>query len=472
MSSGVYITGLGVASPLGLGAEAFWEALLAGRSAIGPMRRLDPSGFPCRHAAEVDDLPVKECVPKPYRKAVKVMARDTELAVVAAQLAAHDANIRTRGSGETERCASGPGAADVDLSRVACHIGAGLIAAEAEELGAALSTSTGADGRFSLRRWGAAEGGDGAMNNLPPLWLLKYLPNMLACHVTIIHGAEGPSNTITCAESSGLLSLGESVRTIERGDADLGFAGGAESKINPMGLLRLTLAGRLGHTAELLAEGDAGSLRAVRPFDAAARGGVPGEAGSILIAESGAHAAARGARRYARVAGFAARQTPGPLFPGSLDPAASMERPETVPPDRGVLLAARAAIRDAGLTPADIDAVVAGGFGTAQSDIPEAAAIREVLGDRCGRVPVLTLTQHVGNCSAGHGAMLAAAAALCLHHQRLPARAHAGRAVPWLDVGPSPMREASLRAVLVCCPSLGGQAAAAVLTRAEGAGGG
>ena len=84
-----------------------------------------------------------------------------------------------------------------------CHIGAGLIAADIDELTAALAASTASDGSFDIGRWGEA-----GMQNLTPLWMLKYLPNMLACHVTIIHDCQGPSNTITCAEASGGLSIG------------------------------------------------------------------------------------------------------------------------------------------------------------------------------------------------------------------------------------------------------------------------
>jgi hypothetical protein len=112
-----------------------------------------------------------------------------------------------------------------------------------------------------LRAWGNAEGGAGAMNNLQPLWLLKYLPNMPACHVTIIHGTEGPSNTITCAEASGLLSIGESVRVIRRNDADLCFSGGAESPLNHQRMIRMQMAGRLAETGDE----DRGLCQTLRP---------------------------------------------------------------------------------------------------------------------------------------------------------------------------------------------------------------
>src|SRR5580692_2386293 len=96
---------------------------------------------------------------------------------------------------------------------------------------------------LDLAKWGR----DG-MNQLTPLWLLKYLPNMLACHVTIVHELKGPSNTITCAEASSHLAIGEAFRTIQRGKADLAICGGAETKVNEMGLLRHGLLKRLNES--------------------------------------------------------------------------------------------------------------------------------------------------------------------------------------------------------------------------------
>ena len=241
----VAITGLGAVSSLGVGFPALWNGLLAGTSALGPITRFDASGFHCRLAGEVKDFSAKDHVPKHYRKAVKIMARDIELAVAAAKEAAEDAGLITRanlpegGTGETTFLSE----------RFGCHIGAALIAADTQELTSAMTTAVRAAGDrnsgdssmggFSLNAWGTEDGGEEGMNNLTPLWLLKYLPNMLASHVTIIHGAEGPSNTITCNEASGLLSISESLRVIQRGAADICFSGGAESNVNFMRLIRL-----------------------------------------------------------------------------------------------------------------------------------------------------------------------------------------------------------------------------------------
>ncbi len=440
MDRRVVITGLGVVSGFGVGVGALWSALNEGRTCLGPITRFDPSGFATRLAAQLPDaFAAKDFVPKSYRKATKVMARDSEIAVAAARCAVEDAGLVTRGSEGENPTPTYP------ASRLGCQIGAGLIAAETDEMAAAMATAVGDDGRFSLRRWGG-EGGQG-MEALTPLWLLKYLPNMLACHVTIIHGAEGPSNTITCAEASALLSIGESMRVIQRGAADACFSGGGESRLNVMGLLRWTLAGMLAPTGD-----ETDGSRIVRPYDPAAAGGLLGEGGGILILEEERAAAARGARVHARLAGFGASQSEPDYRDG--------ER------DEGMRCAIENALDDAGVSASQVDAVVPMGSGVARLDAAESGALRAVFGDRLSQVPLVTLAPNVGNCTAGHAGIQAAVAAMCLREQRLPARLHAGSPGPGLDAGARGAAAANLNCVLVCTGSLGGQNAAAVLTRA------
>ncbi len=220
-------------APIGIGSKTFWENLLAGKCGIGKVRGFDPSGFNCQIAGEVPDYKIGDFVPKSYRKATKVMARDIELAVVAADDAFKDAGLKSKAYTDSP---------DFNVKRFGCNIGAGLISCEVNEIAAAVTTSLREDdpGQIDMRKWGR----DG-MNQLTPLWLLKYLPNMLACHVTIVHGLMGPSNTITCQEASSHLAIGEAFRTIQRGNAELAICGGAESRINPMGLVRQELLKRL-----------------------------------------------------------------------------------------------------------------------------------------------------------------------------------------------------------------------------------
>ncbi len=444
MSRRVVITGLGSVCALGVGMDALWQGLCEGRTNLKRLTHLDPSGFRSRLAGEVQGFSAKDYVPKHYRKAVKVMARDIELAVGAAKMAVQDAGLVTRAASEDGAevaCTYRP-------ERMGCHIGAGLIAADTEEMATAMVTAreSGESGVFSLRKWGG-EGG-GGMEALTPLWLLKYLPNMPACHVTIIHGCEGPSNTITCAESSGLLSIGESSRVIERGAADLCFSGGAESKLNCMGILRMDLAGRLAATGD--AEDGAGF---VKPYDATAVGGILGEGGGILILEAEETARERGARVYARVAGFGAGQS----LPDYDDGEA----------DEGYRYAIMNALDDAGVQAEQIDAVVPLGSGIPMLDRAEAGALRAVFGARLKDLPLVHFGANIGNCTAGAGGLQAAVGAKCLAMQSLPARVHAGRPGTGLNAGSAAARAMNLRYVLVCTAALGGQNAAVVLERAS-----
>ncbi|NLF29461.1 MAG: beta-ketoacyl-[acyl-carrier-protein] synthase family protein [Planctomycetes bacterium] len=429
----VVITGLGAVTAAGIGAEAMLDAASRAVGCTSRIDRFDPSGFACTAGGQVNDFSARDYVPKAYRKAVKVMARDIELAVAAADLAFRDAGLTTKGIDE--------GAVDVDGARFACNIGAGLICADLEELGQAMQSALDERGRFDFRRWGA-EG----MANLTPLWLLKYLPNMLACHVTIIHDLRGPSNTITCGEASGLLSIGEAACQIARGSAEGAVAGGAESRLNPMGVLRQALLGRLAAT-----EGrDPATV--CRPFDAGHAGMVIGEGAGLVVLETLEAAARRGAGIYAEVVGFAGATDPAGAVPGRAHAG-------------NVHLAAAQALAQAGITPDRLDLVVAQGTGVPHEDLAEAAALGEVLGGE--QIPVCSITGLVGNCAAGAGGIAAVLATAATRDTVIPPTANYRAAAAGCEhleirheVIGSPVNYALVQAI-----SHTGQSAALVLKR-------
>lgn len=440
MSESVVITGLGPVTAYGVGMEPLWQAMLEGRSAISKITAFDPTGLPCEIAATMaaGAIDIKTVVPKSYRKATKVMCRDVELAVAAAAAAVADSGLVTKA---TDPDAS----ATIDGDRFGCHIGAGLISADVDELAAALITSRGADGNIDLGHWGAQ-----GMQNLTPLWLLKYLPNMLACHVTIVHDCRGPSNTITCCEASSGLSIGESLRVMQRGDADACLSGGAEYKLNPLTFIRQVFAGRLA-----AASNGVDPTTVAIPFDKDSTGTVIGEGGGIVILETAMSAKKRGAKIYCEVASFTASQSHCTDSSG-LTIADS---------DDSLALAMRRAIERAGMTAADIDAVVPLGSGVPNNDRSEARAIKSVFGDRAAKLPLVTTVPFAGNCAAGNGAVGLAVAAMCLKEQKLPARLNS-KNVNGLDAAACAARDAKLRAILVMTTSQGGQNAAIVLRAA------
>jgi 3-oxoacyl-[acyl-carrier-protein] synthase II len=415
----------------------------SGASAIKRIEVFDPSGFESKHAGFLppDAFKVRDYVPKSYRKATKVMARDIELAVGAAAEAIRHAGIFTKAS-EGEEPTISP-------ARMGCHIGAGLIAADVDELTAALVKSCDEDGAFDIGEWGRA-----GMGNLTPLWLLKYLPNMLACHVTIIHDCQGPSNTITCAESSGTLSIGESMRVIRRGAADACLSGGCDSKVNPMAFLRQELAGRL-----VSSDDDAEANSLVKPFADDAAGAYVGEGGGIMVLEAHETALARGATPLVELAGFAATQSVCPDTVGRV----------FADDDESVADAIRFALADAGMEPDDIDGVIPFGSGIPAMDRADRSAIESVFGERASDLPLVMPIPYVGNCGAGAGGISIAVAARCIQEQKIPARINT-QGVEGLNANASECEETSIRAMVVFTTSLGGHNAAVVLRRIEGEG--
>ena len=389
----VVITGLGVAAPLGMGIEAVWEGLIDRRCGVRRVEAFDASGLGCSIGGEVPGFKVTDFVPRSYRKSVKVMARDIQLAVAAAYQAVRDAGLSTKCLIERGEATGPP---NFDTARFGANIGAGLICADLQELAGALASALDAEGNFSYARWGS-EG----MSNLTPLWLLKFLPNMLACHVTIVHDAQGPSNTITCGEASSHLAIGEAFRTVARGDVDVCICGGAESKINLMGMARPQLLGRL------VTDSNDDPARACRPFAADRRGMVPAEGGGLIILEWLEHARRRGARIYAEVVGFGASAN-----------IRDWEKPD--PDGAGIALALGKALDDAGVEPGQIDLVGAFGCGTVAHDAAELAAMNTVFGARAEPVRALAIKGSLGTNGAGSGAIDLAVAVKAMQHNAVP----------------------------------------------------
>jgi len=412
----VAITGLGVISPLGCGIHETFDALIDKRCGIDRINTFDPSHFDARIAGAVTGDSVKDCVPKNYRKATKVMARDIEIAVIAAYHAVKDAGLKTKclvDRGDVE------GGVDVDSTRFGANIGAGLICADLNELAGALATSAERpDARekrgFSLRKWGV-EG----MNNLTPLWLLKFLPNMLACHVTIVHDCQAPSNTITCGEASSHLAIGEAFRTIERGAADICICGGAESKLNPMGLMRQSLLKRLA------TEYNDRPNEACRPFE---------------------------------LVGF-----------GAATNASHWLEPQ--PDGRALSLAVNKALDDAGASADEVELVAPLGTGTVAHDASEAAGIRTALGKNARDVSVMANKGSLGNNGAGSGAIDAALMIMAVHRGAIPPSLNTDKVDP--DCGLNVVRGDPIDArpglgLTVAQSMSGGQTAALLVRRYAG----
>jgi 3-oxoacyl-[acyl-carrier-protein] synthase II len=368
----VTITGIGVVSPIGIGCEAYWSSLEGQRSGIDWLTRFDPGPSGVRIAGQVSNFEPTEWV-RP-RKSLKVMSRDIQLAYAAAEMARTDARLES---------------AQIPAERVGVVFGAGMIQCLPDELATAFR-SCAANGSLDFTQWGSK-----AFPEMFPLWLLKYLPNMPACHVAIAIDARGPNNTVTLGEASSLLAVCEAVRLIERGHADVIYCGGASSQINPVAWVRRDRSELCRHCDD--------PRQACRPFDGHRTGMVHGEGAAVFVMESREHARARGVRPLATILGYGC---------GFSSPAA--DRRDECP---GWDVAMKSALATSGISADEIGHVNAEGLSTRHEDRIEAQAIRRHLGD----VPVTAPKCYFGNLGAGTGAVELVASVLSLSRGLIPA---------------------------------------------------
>jgi 3-oxoacyl-[acyl-carrier-protein] synthase II len=413
----VVVTGYGVVSPIGIGTDPFWQSLCEGRSGIRLISTLDTSTLPVHVAGEIRDFDAKLYV-RP-RKSLKVMARDTQLGVAAADLACQRAGLAV---------------GSMDPDRIGVVYGADIIATElSESLGCYRACMV--EGEFDFSRFG-----NRGILETYPLLFLKILPNMIASHVAIAQDARGPNNTIHQGDVSSLLAIAEAVRAIERGAADVIIAGGASSRMQPLDWVRGC------HTDEL-ARGAAHPEQICRPFDVDRCGQVRGEGAAALILESRRHAESRGAPILARVAGTASAievATAGQPLHGL-----------------GIARALKRALSEARLSAADVGHINAHGLSTQQSDRVEAMVLRDVFGD----LPVTAPKSFFGNLGAASGAVEAVVSLLALEHRRVPPTLNYTRPDPACDlrvVAREPLFIGRTAAMLVNMTTAG-QAAAVVL---------
>jgi len=438
-STRVVITGLGAITPLGLTADEMWAGLCAGSCGIGPITAFDPVGFTCKIAGQAPDYDIRQYVPKSHRKATKLMSRDIELSVIAAQEALTDSGLKTKGI-DAENV-------NIDPARVAVNIGAGLISCDLVELAPAVAASV-TEGRFDIRKWGK-EG----LELVTPLWLLKYLPNMLACHIGIIHDLQGPSNTITCGEAGSHLAIAEAGQIIARGDSDIAVAGGAEAKVNPIVMIRQCLLKRA------TSENNDDPVSACRPFDADAKGSVFGEGAGVVILEKLTRAQGRGARVYAELVGVGQSNSLNPEY-------------EHLDPDgKGVQLAIEKAMADAQIEAADLDLVIPHGTGIPSDDLAEAKGIEAALGEAASKIPVWPTKSMLSNTGAACGALDVIAAVRAMNESRIPAAKNCDRIADRcnLNIVRQPQSR-KIRYALCCSYTFGGQTAALVLKNVDGGG--
>lgn len=363
MKRRVVISGIGVVSPHGLDATAAFDALMAGRSAIGRWQgEADSSVL----AAEAPFDPA----PWFTRLQLAGVDRVSQMAVAAANLAQADAGL------------------------------AGLH----EDSGVYVGTGMG--GASAIEKAFASQQGAGRM---PPLTVPAFMPNAPAAHVAMRARIHGPVLTYSVACASSAVAIAEAARAIARGDLDLALAGGAEALLVP-GVVRAWQA-----LQTLAAIDPVDPAESCRPFSAARSGLVLGEGAAFLVLESREQALARGARIYAEIAGC-----------GLSCDASHLTKPDAA----GQVRALQAALRDAGLSPADIGYCNAHGTATLVGDVVECDALQRVWGDGIGELAVSSTKSMHGHLLGAAGALEAAVTALTVHQRRLPPNMHTAHQDP------------------------------------------
>jgi 3-oxoacyl-[acyl-carrier-protein] synthase II len=426
----VVVTGVGVVAPNGVGKEAFWSACLDGRSGVGPIQTFDATAHPVKIAAEVKDFDVTPFVPVGQRKSLKIMSRAMRFAVGAAGLSLQDAGLTPDWH---------------DPGRVGVVMGTGLVPVDLPELTPALVDSCDEKGRLETRRLG--QRGAGA---LFPLWILKYLPNMVAAHISLAFNAQGPNSTVTTACAAGTQAVGEAFRLIARDDADIVLAGGADSRIDPLMILAYAALGALSAS-------DRPPTEVSRPFDGGRDGFVLGEGAGVLVLEELEHARQRGATVYAEVLGM-----------GSSFDAYAATKPD--PEARGAARAISEALREARIDRGDVDYINAHGTITRLNDQMETMAVKRVFGPGARALPLSSIKSMVGHLIGAAGAVEALALALTLHAGALPPTINQTQPDPAcdLDYVPNTARELPVRVGVSTSFGFGGQNAALVMRRFAG----
>jgi 3-oxoacyl-[acyl-carrier-protein] synthase II len=356
----VVVTGIGLVSPLGVGTDKNWQALLRGDSGIGPLTRFDTSRYATRFGGEVRDFDALRFLD---RKEARKMDPFIQFAMAAAQLAVEDSGIPP---------------ADLRSDRAGTYVGSGI----------------GGLGSIEEMHKVLLEKGP---ERVSPFFLIQTIINEASGQISIRYGAKGPNSATATACSTATHAIGDSFRMIVREEADIMIAGGAEAPLTP-----LSLAGFSAMKA--ISERNDAPAKASRPFDAQRDGFVMSEGSGVVILEELGRALRRDARIYAEVVGY-----------GMTSDAYHAAAP--APDGDGAVRVMLRAIEDAGVRPEDIRYINAHGTSTPYNDRTETMAIKKVFGDHARRVAVNSTKSMTGHLLGAAGGIEAGITALCLFHQ-------------------------------------------------------
>lgn len=358
----VVVTGIGAVSPVGNDAKTTWENIIAGKSGVGPLTRVNADDYPAKVAAEVKDFDIEQYIEK---KEARKMDRFTHYAIAASMMAVKDANLTIN---------------EENANRVGVWIGSGI---------GGMETFENQFETFQKRGY----------RRVSPFFVPMMIPDMAAGQVSIFLGAKGINSCTVTACATGTNSIGDAFKVIQRGDADVMITGGAEAPIT-----RMSVAGFCANTA-LSTNPDAQT--ASRPFDLNRDGFVIGEGAGIVILEELDHALSRGATIYAEIVGY-----------GATGDAHHITAP--APGGEGGVRAMQAALNDGNIKPAELDYINAHGTSTEYNDKYETMAIKEVFGEHAYKLAVSSTKSMTGHLLGAAGGVEAILTVLAIKEGIIP----------------------------------------------------
>ncbi|MGE5493371.1 MAG: beta-ketoacyl-ACP synthase II [Actinomycetota bacterium] len=359
----VVITGLGIVCPVGNTVEEAWQNLLAGRSGIAPITKFDASSFPVQFGGEVKNFDIGTYLsPKEARR----MDAFIHYGMAAGIQAVRDAGLDQN---------------PADAERIGVAIGSGI-------------------GGLPLIEATKEEYTAGGVRKISPFFVPGSIINMISGNLSIMYGFKGPNIALVTACTTGTHSVGEAARIIEYGDADVMVAGGAESTVSPLGLGGFC-------AARALSTRNDDPQTASRPWDKDRDGFVLGEGAGVMVLEEYEHAKARGAKIYAEVAGY-----------GMSADAFHMTQPAE--DGDGARRCMLAALKNAGLSPSDVQYVNAHGTSTPLGDLAETMAVKRAFGDATKNLVVNSTKSMTGHLLGAAGGIEAVFTTLAIHHQISP----------------------------------------------------
>jgi len=409
----VVVTGVGVVSPIGIGVDRFWKALVSGTSGVRRITTFDPTDHECQIAAEVKDFDPLQWIEK---KEVRKMDLFTQYAVAAAMMAVENSQLKVT---------------DERPDRIGVLVGTGM----------------GGIPMLVEQHRILLEKGPGRVS---PFFIPGIITNMASGRISMQVGAKGPNSCVSTACATGNHAIGDSFRIIQRGEADIMLAGGTEAVIAPLCVAGFS-------SCKALSTRNNEPERASRPFDKERDGFVMGEGAAVLIVEALDHALDRGATIYAEMIGYAMS-------------ADAYHVTAPAPGGEGAAQSMRGALRDAGLAPEAVDYINAHGTSTPYNDANETLAIKTVFGEHAYRLAVSSIKSMIGHTLGAAGAIEAGATVLSLTHGILPPTINYEYPDPDcdLDYVPNKAREVPIRVALNNSFGFGGTNATTAFRRYDG----